>query len=116
MPGPRLPMRRIRDVLRLSATGMSKRQIAASLGVSATAAGAWEGRLSPTMRQNHVAGERIALQFWKRLLRHFLQYSIEHLEYLYIITNYSANFLLAGCRLPSASMFGLAGKPEIREY
>jgi transposase len=38
MPGPRLPMRRIRDVLRLSAAGMSKRQIAASLGVSATAA------------------------------------------------------------------------------
>jgi hypothetical protein len=38
MPGPRLPMRRIRDVLRLSAAGMSKRKIAASLGVSATAA------------------------------------------------------------------------------
>jgi len=38
MPGPRLPMRRIRDVLRLSAAGMSKLQIAASLGVSATAA------------------------------------------------------------------------------
>ena len=39
MPGPRLPMRKIRDVLRLSAAGMSKRQIAASLGLSATAAG-----------------------------------------------------------------------------
>jgi transposase len=39
MPGPRLPMRKIRDVLRLSAAGMSKRQIAASLGMSATAAG-----------------------------------------------------------------------------
>jgi transposase len=39
MPGPRLPMRKIRDVLRLSAAGMSKRTIAASLGVSATAAG-----------------------------------------------------------------------------
>ena len=38
MPGPRLPMRKIRDVLRLSAAGMSKRTIAASLGVSATAA------------------------------------------------------------------------------
>ena len=38
MPGPRLPMRKISDVLRLSAAGMSKRQIAASLGVSATAA------------------------------------------------------------------------------
>jgi transposase len=31
-------MRKIRDVLRLSAAGMSKRKIAASLGVSATAA------------------------------------------------------------------------------
>src|SRR6202140_6009169 len=39
MPGPRLPMRKIRDVLRLSAGGMSKRKIAASLGVSRTAAG-----------------------------------------------------------------------------
>ena len=39
MPGPRLPMRKIRDVLRLSAGGMSKRKIAASLGVSPTAAG-----------------------------------------------------------------------------
>jgi len=39
MPGPRLLMHGIRDVLRLSAAGMSKRQIAAGLGVSATAAG-----------------------------------------------------------------------------
>ena len=39
MPGPRLPVRKIRDVLRLSAAGMSKRQIAVSLGVSATAPG-----------------------------------------------------------------------------
>jgi transposase len=39
MSGARLPMRKIRDVLRLSAAGMSKRQIAASLGLSATAAG-----------------------------------------------------------------------------
>jgi transposase len=39
MPGQRLPMRKIRDVLRLSAVGMSKRKIAASLGVSPTAAG-----------------------------------------------------------------------------
>ncbi len=38
MPGPRLPVRKIRDVLRLSAAGMSKRQIAVSLGMSATAA------------------------------------------------------------------------------
>jgi transposase len=147
MPGPRLPMRRIRDVLRLSAAGMSKRQIAASLGVSATAARdciwrsrragltwplpeelsdealerwlyppptaaakdrrpqpdwaaihcelrrpgvtlqllweehrtvhpdgygysrfcelyrAWEARLSPTMRQNHIAGERMFVDY-----------------------------------------------------
>src|SRR5271169_548673 len=39
MPGPRLPMRKIRDVLRLRAGSMSKRKIAASLGVSPTAAG-----------------------------------------------------------------------------
>jgi hypothetical protein len=39
MSGARLPMRKIRDMLRLSAAGMSKRQIAASLGLSATAAG-----------------------------------------------------------------------------
>src|SRR6516162_5986261 len=39
MPKPRLPMRKIRDVLRQSAAGMSKRKIAASLGVRATAAG-----------------------------------------------------------------------------
>ena len=38
MPQERLPMRKIRDVLRLSAGGMSKRKIAASLGVSPTAA------------------------------------------------------------------------------
>jgi len=38
MPGPRLPMRKIRDVPRLSAAGMSKRKIAASLGMSATGA------------------------------------------------------------------------------
>ena len=147
MPGARLPMRKIRDVLRLSAAGMSKRQIAASLGLSATAAGecirrarrvdltwplpegltdeglelrlyppptatagdrrprpnwavmhrelrrpgvtlqllweehraahpdgygysrycelyrAWEVRLSPTMRQNHVAGERMFVDY-----------------------------------------------------
>ena len=39
MPGARLPMRKIRDVLRLGAAGMSKREIAASLSVGATAAG-----------------------------------------------------------------------------
>jgi transposase len=39
MPGPRLPMRKIREVLRLSASGLSKRKIATSLGVSPTAAG-----------------------------------------------------------------------------
>ena len=38
MPGQRLPMRKIRDVLRLSAGGMSKRKIAISLSVGATAA------------------------------------------------------------------------------
>ena len=39
MPGARLPMRKIRDVLRLGAGGMSKRQIGASLSIGPTAAG-----------------------------------------------------------------------------
>src|SRR6202049_5033224 len=147
MPGQRLPMRKIRDVLRLCAGGMSKRKIAASLAIGAAAAGdcvrrarraglswplaenlsdearerllyppplvpskdrrsqpdwaaihrelrrpgvtlqllweehrgihpdgygysrycelyrAWEGRLSPTMRQQHVAGERMFVDY-----------------------------------------------------
>src|ERR1700686_1241556 len=147
MPGQRLPMRKIRDVLRLHAGGMSKRKVAASLLIGATAAGdcvrrarrtglswplpenlsdealerllyppplvaakdrrarpdwvaihrelrrpgvtlallweehrgahpdgygysrycelyrAWEGRLSPTMRQTHVAGERMFVDY-----------------------------------------------------
>jgi len=41
MPGERLPMRKIRDVLRLHAAGLSKRRIAASLTIGATAAGAY---------------------------------------------------------------------------
>ena len=40
MAQSRLPMCKIRDVLRLSAAGLSKRQIAASLGIGPTAAGA----------------------------------------------------------------------------
>jgi hypothetical protein len=39
MPGQRLPMRKIRDVLRLRAAGMSKRKIAASLAIGVTTAG-----------------------------------------------------------------------------
>jgi hypothetical protein len=39
MPGRRLPMRKIRDVLRLRAGGMARRKIAASLSIGATAAG-----------------------------------------------------------------------------
>src|SRR5215467_5142203 len=38
MPQERLPMRKIREVLRLKAEGLSKRRSAASLGISATAA------------------------------------------------------------------------------
>jgi transposase len=38
MPQERLPVRKIREVLRLKADGFSKRRIAASLGISATAA------------------------------------------------------------------------------
>ena len=36
MSGARLPMRKLRDVLRLTAAGMSSRQVAASLTVGAT--------------------------------------------------------------------------------
>ncbi len=50
MPGPRLPVRKIRDVLRLSAAGMSKRQVAVSLGVSATAAR--EGRIGEPVKEH----------------------------------------------------------------
>jgi transposase len=39
MAQERLPMRKIRDVLRLKASGLSKRKIAASTGLGATAAG-----------------------------------------------------------------------------
>ena len=149
MSQQRLPMRKVRDVLRLKAVGLGKRKIAASLGISATAVGgclrrardagivwplteemtdealdvrlypasaalaelaarrpladwptihrelkrpgvtlqllwgehrtvhpdgygysrfcdlyrAWEGRLSPTMRQTHVAGERMFVDY-----------------------------------------------------
>ena len=35
MAQPRLPMRKMRDVLRLTAAGLSKRKIAASLGIGA---------------------------------------------------------------------------------
>jgi predicted transcriptional regulator len=38
MSQERLPMRKIPEVLRLRAEGLSKRRIAASLGISATAA------------------------------------------------------------------------------
>ena len=40
MAQERLPMRKVRDVLRLKGAGLGKRKIAASLGISATAAGA----------------------------------------------------------------------------
>src|SRR5262249_61380701 len=40
MAQERLPMRKVREVLRLKAAGLGKRKIAASLGISATAAGA----------------------------------------------------------------------------
>ena len=39
MSQQRLPMRKVRDVLRLKAVGLEKRKIAASLGISATAVG-----------------------------------------------------------------------------
>ena len=41
MPGERLPMRKLRDVLRLHAAGLSKRRIAVSLDVGATSVGSY---------------------------------------------------------------------------
>ena len=49
MAGERLSMRNIRDVLRLAAAGLSKREIAASVGIGATSAGAY-------LRRAKVAG------------------------------------------------------------
>jgi hypothetical protein len=55
-------MRKIRDVLRLSAGGMSKRKIAISLSVGATAAGEYpnaSGRLAmPSILE--IAASRVA--------------------------------------------------------
>jgi transposase len=39
MPTERLPMRKIREALRLHAVGLSKRRIAVSLNIGATSAG-----------------------------------------------------------------------------
>jgi hypothetical protein len=54
MPGQRLPIRKIRDVLRLRAGGVSKRQIAASLSIGPTAAGDY---LRWARRQPELAAE-----------------------------------------------------------
>jgi len=48
MPGQRLPMRKIREALRLRASGHSNRQIAASIGVGPTAAGEYIRRARRT--------------------------------------------------------------------
>jgi hypothetical protein len=47
-------MRKIRDVLRLSAGGLSKRKIAASLGIGATAAGDCIRRRNVSMTLRHL--------------------------------------------------------------
>ena len=44
MPRERLPMRKIRDVLRLHAGGLSKRRIAVSLTIGRTAVGDYISR------------------------------------------------------------------------
>ena len=56
MPGARLPMRKIRDVLRLSAAGLSKRQIAASLGIGGDAMESAKTRASQAMAARLEAG------------------------------------------------------------
>jgi transposase len=66
MPEPRLPMRKVRDVPRLSASGMSKRKIAASLGMSATAARdcIWRARRGDEARMTRVLRSARARISW----------------------------------------------------
>src|SRR5438309_6138856 len=78
MPAERVSMRRVREILRLEhGCGATEPAIARSLGTVAltlerVAAAhsrwcelyrAWEGRLSPTMRQAHPAGERMFVDY-----------------------------------------------------
>ena len=44
MPKARLPMRKLRDVLRLTSAGLSSRQVAASVGIGAATVGEYLGR------------------------------------------------------------------------
>ena len=44
MPRARLPMRKLRDVLRLTSAGLSSRQVAASVGIGAATVGEYLGR------------------------------------------------------------------------
>jgi hypothetical protein len=58
MPGARLPMRKIRDVLRLGAGGMSKREIAASLidnGIEGRVPGQLQGHAYRKMTSRTIA-------------------------------------------------------------
>ena len=50
MPRERLPMRKIGDVLRLHAGGLSKRRIAVSLNIGRTAVGDYIAYAIPTPR------------------------------------------------------------------
>ena len=51
MPRERLPMRKIHDVLRLHADGLSKRRIAVGLNIGRTAVGDYPGYLSAPRRR-----------------------------------------------------------------
>ena len=66
MPQQRLPMRKMRDVLRLTAAGLSKRKIAASLGISATAAGGLPAAGTARRRRLAAAGGHDATRRWRR--------------------------------------------------
>lgn len=66
----RLPMRKIREVLRLAAQGLSTREMASSTGVGRTTLREycelytrWEGKLSPVMRQRYAAGETLFVDY-----------------------------------------------------
>ena len=68
MPGARLPMRKIRDMLGLTAAGMSSRKIAASLSIGGTTVVDWREAVA------RIAGELAAFQarpWWPRLATGF---------------------------------------------
>src|SRR2546426_463657 len=63
MPGARLPMRKIRDVQLLWEEHRAAHPNGYGYSRFCDLYRAWEARLSPTMRQTHVAGERLFVDY-----------------------------------------------------